>query len=154
MKIKRTKYDIIVNCLSLLCLIGTFIFLIVSWELIPNKIPGHYNVVGEIDKITNKNSLIILLAVGWGMFILISTVEKFPQTWNTGVQVTEKNKEKVYRILKNMLGTIKLLISAVFSYLTIVSTTVENLPITFLPIFLVLIFGSITYFIIQLIKAK
>lgn len=154
MKIKRTKYDIIVNCLSLLCLIGTFIFLIVLWELIPNKIPGHYNVVGEIDKITNKNSLIILLAVGWGMFILISTVEKFPQTWNTGVQVTEKNKEKVYRILKNMLGTIKLLISAVFSYLTIVSTTVENLPITFLPIFLVLIFGSITYFIIQLIKAK
>ena len=154
MKIKKNKYDNIVNFFSLAFLIGTAIFLMISWSAIPNEIPGHYNIVGEIDKITNKNYLIVLFAVGWGMFILISTVEKFPQIWNTGVQVTEKNKEKVYRILKNMLGTIKLLISVVFSYLTVHSTLAENLPIIFSPVFLILIFGSIIYFIIKLNKEK
>lgn len=107
-----------------------------------------------VDKITDKNSLIVLLVVGWIMFIGLSIVEKFPQIWNTGIQVTEKNKEKVYRILKNMIGTMKLLIALAFSYLTLHSTTVENLSPLFLPVFLILIFGSIILFLFQLMKEK
>ncbi|NFS28790.1 DUF1648 domain-containing protein [Clostridium botulinum] len=154
MKIKKNKYDIIINFLSLLCLFGTAIYLIISWSTIPSKIPGHYNTTGVVDKITDKNSLIMLLVVGWIMFIGLSIVEKFPQIWNTGIQVTEKNKEKVYRILKNMIGTMKLLIALAFSYLTLHSTTVENLSPLFLPVFLILIFGSIILFLFQLIKEK
>lgn len=154
MKIKKNKYDIIINFLSLLCLIGTVIFLSISWKTIPDEIPGHYNAAGEVDKITDKNSLIVLLIVGWIMFIGLSVVEKFPQIWNTGIQVTEQNKEKVYRILKTMIGTIKLLVALVFSYLTLHSTTGQNLSPLFLPVFLILMFGSITFFIFQLVKDK
>lgn len=154
MKIKKNKYDIIVNLLSFLCLIGVVIFLIISWETIPTKIPGHYNAAGEIDKITDKSSLIMLLVVGWIMFIGLSVVEKFPQIWNTGIEVTEQNKEKVYRILKNMIGTVKLLIALVFSYLTLHSITGETLSPLFLPVFLILMFGSIGIFIFQLVKEK
>ncbi|MBV7276890.1 DUF1648 domain-containing protein [Clostridium thailandense] len=154
MKIKRSKYDTIINFLSLLCLIGTASILIISWKTIPNEIPGHYNAVGNIDKITNKNSLIVLFAVGWIMFIGVSFIERFPQIWNTGIQVTEQNKERVYRILKNMIGTVKLLVVLVFSYLTLHSITGKNLSPLFLPIFLVLMFGSITVFIFQLLKDK
>lgn len=154
MKIKKNKYDIIINFLSLLCLVGTVIFLIISWQTIPDEIPGHYNAAGEVDKITDKNSLIVLLVVGWIMFIGLSVVEKFPQIWNTGIQVTEQNKEKVYRILKNMIGTTKLLVVLVFSYLALQSTTGENLSPLFLPVFLILMFGSIGVFIFQLVKNK
>ena len=143
MKIKKNKYDIITNFLSLLCLVGTVIFLIISWKTISSEI-----------KITDKNSLIVLLVVGWIMFIGLSVVEKFPQIWNTGIQVTEQNKEKVYRILKNMIGTIKLLVALVFSYLTLQSATGENLSPLFLPVFLILMFGSIAFFIFQLLKNK
>ncbi|GKX66422.1 DUF1648 domain-containing protein [Inconstantimicrobium mannanitabidum] len=153
-KIKRSRYDIVINFLSLLSLVGTIIFLIISWNTIPDQIPQHYNAVGEIDKITTKSSLIVLLAVGWILFIGLCIIEKFPQICNTGIEVTEQNKEKVYRILKNMLGTIKLLIALVFSYLTLYSTNVKNLSHLFLPTFLVLVFGSITFFIIQLVKVK
>ncbi len=96
----------------------------------------------------------MLLVVGWIMFIGLSVVEKFPQIWNTGIQVTEQNKEKVYRILKNMIGTIKLLVALVFSYLTLQSATGENLSPLFLPVFLILMFGSIAFFIFQLLKNK
>ncbi|WP_328707003.1 DUF1648 domain-containing protein [Clostridium sp. HV4-5-A1G] len=112
------------------------------------------NAAGEVDKITDKNSLIALLAVGWIIFIGLSVVEKFSQIWNTGVQVTEQNKEKVYRILKTMIGTIKLLMVSVFSYLTLHSTTGEKLSSLFLPVVLILTFGSIMFFIFQLAKDK
>lgn len=154
MKIKKSKYDVIINFLSLLCLVGTVIFLIISWKTIPAKIPGHYNAAGGVDKISDKSSLIWLLAVGWILFIVISVVEKFPQMWNTGVEVTEKNKEKVYRILKNMIGTVKLIIALVFSYLTLHGAMGKNLSSLFLPVFLILIFGSIAFSIFQLVKYK
>ncbi|KRU27488.1 hypothetical protein VT91_25810 [Clostridium sporogenes] len=154
MKIKNNKYDIIINFLSLLCLVGTVIFLIISWKTIPAEIPGHYNAAGEVDKIIDKNSLIVLLVVGWIMFIGLSIVEKFPQIWNTGIQVTEQNKEKVYRILKTMIGTIKLLVTLVSSYLTLHSVTGENLSPLFSPVFLILMFGPIVFSIFQLVKNK
>ena len=154
MKIKKNKYDIIINFLSLLCLVGTVVFLIISWKTIPAEIPGHYNAAGEVDKVTDKSSLIVLLIVGWIIFIGLSVVEKFPQIWNTGVQVTEQNKEKIYRILKNMIGTIKLLVALMFSYLTLYSATGKSLPLLFTPVFLILMFGSIALFIFQLVKDK
>ena len=154
MKIKRNKYDIIINFLSLLCLVGTVVFLIISWKTIPDEIPGHYSAAGEGDKVTDKSSLIVLLIVGWIIFIGLSVVEKFPQIWNTGVQVTEQNKEKVYRILKTMIGTIKLLVALMISYLTLYSATGKSLPLLFTPDFLILMFGSIALFIFQLVKDK
>ncbi|OAA92601.1 DUF1648 domain-containing protein [Clostridium coskatii] len=154
MKIKKNKYDVIVNLLSLLCLAGTVVVLTILWKTIPAEIPGHHNAAGTIDKVTDKNSLIVLLLVGWIIFIGLSIVEKFPQIWNTGIQVTDQNKEKVYRILKNMIGTVKLLIASVFSYLTLQSTTGKNLSPLFLPVFLILLFGSIVFFIFQLVKEK
>ena len=96
----------------------------------------------------------MLLIVGWIIFIGLSVVEKFPQIWNTGVQVTEQNKEKIYRILKNMIGTIKLLVALMFSYLTLYSATGKSLPLLFTPVFLILMFGSIALFIFQLVKDK
>lgn len=152
MKIAKNKYDIFTTLLSLLCLIGAAVYLIISWDKIPAEIPGHYNAAGEVDKISNKNSLIINLALGWILFIGISVIEKFPQVWNTGIQITEQNKEKVYSILKNMIGTMKLLVALVFSYLTVQTTTGGNLPLLFLPVFLILMFGTIAFFIYKLVR--
>jgi uncharacterized membrane protein len=154
LKINKSKFDVIINILCLLCLVGTAVYLIIAWDKIPTSIPGHYNAAGEVDKMTNKSSSIILLIVGFIMFIGISIIEKFPQIWNTGVQVTEENRDKIYRILKSMSETMKLLVTLVFSYLSLQSTTGENLPPLFLPIYLSLMFGSITFFIIRLVKVK
>ncbi len=154
MNIIKSKYDILVEACCFLCLTGVLIYLVVAWQHIPNEIPGHYNAIGEIDRITSKGSLIALPIVAWIMYIGISIIERFPQIWNTGVRVTEENKEKVYRILKNMLGTVKLLLVVAFSYLTINSAMAKPLSVLFLPVFLSLIFGSLIFFIVKLVAAK
>lgn len=130
------------------------LYLTITWDNIPDEIPGHYNAIGQIDKVTGKSSLIALSAVAWLMYIGMSLPEKYPQIWNTGVTITEENKNRVYRILKDMLKTIKLIVVAVFTYLTINSAIAIPLSAWFLPVFLILTFGSLIFFIGKLVKQK
>ncbi|HIU77491.1 MAG TPA: DUF1648 domain-containing protein [Candidatus Pelethocola excrementipullorum] len=152
MEIKKSKYDVIINILSVLCILGTIAYLLYTWDKIPNKIPGHYNTFGEIDRITDKNSTIKLVALTLVIYAVISIIEKFPLSWNTGVQITPLNKEKVYRTLKTMLETAKFTTTLLFTFLTIYSTTCKNLPPLLLPFYLTLLLVPIIYFIFKIIK--
>ncbi|MFA0815064.1 MAG: DUF1648 domain-containing protein [Anaerofustis sp.] len=152
--LKKSRYDVVINLFCLLLLVGIVAILIVNWSNIPDKIPGHYNAVGEVDRWGNKEELLILPIIGWILYIGITVLEQFPQIWNTGVKVTEQNATRIYRILKNMVGTIKLLMVFVFVFLTVNSAFAKALPDWFLPTFLVLIFGSMIFFIVKLIRAR
>lgn len=154
MQIRRSKYDVVINLICLLLLSGVVAYLAINWSNIPDKIPGHYNAMGEVNRWGNKGELLILPIIGWIMYIGITVLEHFPQVWNTGVTITEDNKTRIYRILKSMIGTIKLLVVGVFMFLTVNSAMSKALPAWFLPVFLVLIFGSILFFLIKLTKAR
>lgn len=58
MKLQRTKYDVIVNLICILLLVGILIYLGLNWSSIPDKIPGHYNALGVVDRWGNKGELI------------------------------------------------------------------------------------------------
>lgn len=150
MKIRRNGYDIAANILCLLLLIGIPIYLFINWSNIPDRIPGHYNAMGEVDRMGSKNELLLLPIVNILMYAGFSVVECFPQIWNTGVRVTEANKERVYRTIKSLISTLKLIIVAVFSFLSINSSLSLPLSVWYLPVFLILIFGSILFFILRL----
>ena len=154
MKVKMNKYDIFVEIVCVTLLIGVSIYLYLNWNTIPDKIPGHYNAMGKIDRMGSKGELLILPIIGWLIYLFLTVIEKFPQIWNTGVTVTEENKERVYRITKNLLNTVKLIMVAVFVYLTINSSQAISLTVWFLPVFLILLFGLMIFFIIKLVRAK
>jgi hypothetical protein len=124
----------------------SLIYLFLNWNSIPEKIPGHYNAMGKIDRMGSKKELLVLPIISWLMYLGMTALERFPQIWNTGVTVTEENKERVYRVLKNMLSTMKLIVVAVFVYLTINSSQAISLSVWFLPVFITLMFGSIYIF--------
>ncbi len=154
MKLKKSKYDILVEIVCLILLIGVLIYLVLNWNSIPERIPGHYNAMGEIDRMGSKKELLVLPIISWLMYLGMTVLERFPQIWNTGVTVTAENKERVYRVLKNMLSTMKLIMVAVFVYLTINSSQAISLSVWFLPVFITLMFGSIIFFIIKLVRVK
>jgi len=155
MKVERSAYDTISDIVSLGCIIGVILYLILTWDKIPNEIPGHYNGAGEIDKITSKSSLIVLQVVTIIMYLFLSIIEKFPQMWNVGgVKITEQNEGLIYRTSKNLLVSVKMIIVVAFSYLTINSSKGTNLPVAFTPIFLIIIFGTVIYFTIKILRVK
>jgi uncharacterized membrane protein len=153
-RIKNTKYDIFINGMSIILLCGMFLFLILNWNSFPGKLPAHYNFAGEIDRWGNKSELWICPILAVILFVVLTALEFFPQLWNTGVQITDKNQERVYRILKNMLVTLKGVTVGVFSFITVSSALARPMPVWFLPVFLLLLFGSLAVNLLRLANAK
>lgn len=145
-RLVKSKYDIITEVMCLLMLVGQAVYLCVMWGRIPDKIPSHFNAVGEIDAWGNKIEIIIMSILALVVYVTITLVSMFPRIWNTGVEVTEENRVGVYQALKNMLNTVKLIIIADFSYIFINMVLGEPLNAWFTPIFLISLFGTIIFF--------
>ena len=154
MRRSRTIPDRILEVISLLVMIGTTFYLIVGWNSFPDRIPAHYNAAGEIDRWGGKGELIFLLVMMWILYIGITLIQRFPQIWNTGVQVTQENRERVYRILMYMLETLKLLMVAGLSFLTVYGITGKNLPSWFLPVFIGLVFADLIFWLVCLARRQ
>lgn len=150
----KSKYSQAASLICIVLMLSLIAYLVVFWNRFPNSIPAHYNASGAVDRWGGKGELLILPAICAVLFTILTVVEHFPNSWNTGVTVTEENRERVYQIIKNLLGTVKLTFVAVFTYLTVTSSLAMVLPIWFLPVMLLIIFCPILYFIIKLNKAK
>lgn len=142
----------IINIICLLMLIGTVVWLIVTWDNIPDEIAMHYNVAGEVDSMGSKKDIIFLPIMSWIMYGVMVLVEHIPGAWNTGVKVTPENSARVYGIIKRMLVILKLVLVGTFTLLTVVSAKGLDMPIWFLPVELVLIFGTIIWHLISLYR--
>ena len=154
MKIENTKADRILDIIGWILLIGTLAYLILGWSSFPDQIPMHYNGAGEIDRWGGKGEIIVIEAVMWILYFGIGLVEKYPQIWNTGVEVTPQNREKVYRILKYMLKTLKTLTALIFAYLIVNSLQGTPLPGWFTPVTLILVFGDMAFWMVLLYRIR
>ncbi len=154
MKIENTKADRILDIIGWILLIGTLAYLILGWSSFPDQIPMHYNGAGEIDRWGGKGEIIVIEVVMWILYLGIGLVEKYPQIWNTGVEVTPQNREKVYRILKHMLKTLKTLTALIFAYLIVNSLQGTPLPGWFTPVTLILVFGDMAFWMVLLYRIR
>ena len=116
--------SLIITCI--VCLLPILLGLVL-WNKLPDKIPAHYDWAGNVDRWSSKGELLFLPIMTWIMYGYISVVELFPKAWNTGVKVTEENQARVYRVLKYMIKSLKLIVVLDFSYMTINSILGKSL---------------------------
>ena len=154
MKTPTSGYDRLADAVCLLCLVGTGLFLAAGWQAIPGQIPGHYNAAGEVDRMTGKGSLIFLLVLAWMLFLGLSLLERFPQVWNAGMTAAKEKEAGVYRVLKTMLKTVKLLLVLLFCALIVMSSRGLALPPTLLPAFLLLLIGNFAAAGVRLFRTR
>lgn len=152
--IPTTHYHKIANTVMVFCLAGTFLCLFFFWPEIPQLIPAHYNFAGVIDRWDDKRSLWLLPVIALIMYAGMTILEHFPQAWNTGITVTEENRAAVYRTLKDLLITTKLMVVLIFTSLTANAAMAKPLPSWWTPIVLVLVFGTTLFYIVRLYKKK
>ena len=140
--------------MGFLLLAAVTIYTIVSYGNIESDVPTHFNVLGEADAFGNKSSLIMLLIMGWVLFVGLAVIGSVPAVWNTGVEVTEKNREKVYSILRTMLCVLTFAIAAFFSYTVFFAVKGMSLPTVATPAFLIVVFGTIIISIVRLVRNR
>ena len=118
---------LIMNIIGVLALLGSTLFVIIMWSQIPDQIPTHYNFAGEADDYGGKGSLIFMMVLAWFVFILITVLMRFPNTWNMPVKVTEENRSRLYAITRAMLEVLKIFTTILFAVMF--TTTAAGVPL-------------------------
>ena len=152
MKLKYTKFQIVLETIGLLLIVGMIVFVYTQWNQIPQQVPMHYNAIGEIDSWGSKYEILFLPAFGLLLYAFITAVSFFPQIWNVPVQITDENKEAAYRNTKDLIIFIKIeIITLLFLFLYYI-TIAQPLPIAVVPVFLIILFGTIIFFYVRIIR--
>lgn len=146
--IPKTKSEMIFDIIGIVFFSASILFLIVKWSVIPDQVPGHFNGAGEVDRWGSKYELILLPIIGMFLFIFLSLLEKAPHMHNYPKRLNEQNVEQFYLQSRQMLNIVKNLCLVIFAFLIVQIVRVahgeiESLGFWFLPVFVVIMFGSI-----------
>ena len=137
------KRHLLMELFILAALVYFFIFFFIRWPLIEGTIPTHFNFSGQPDAWGDKSSLLVVLIISLVIYLLITAVELFPRLWNFPVALTDNNRQTLVAMSLDLLIMIKLLVVLVFALIAYWSITIQQMPVWFLPLFLVLLFGVI-----------
>lgn len=150
---KKKPLDRAMNVLSLLLLAGVTVWLCLIWGEIPSQVPLHYNAAGQIDRWGGKGTLIALAAIAWVMYGLLTLAERFPGAWNTGVKITEENRERVYALLGHLLSTLKGILCAMFVWILAAPPSAGLCRYVF-PVVLGAVFGDLADWFVRVFRAR
>ena len=106
-----------------------------------------------------KGSLQILPFVVLGLYVLLTVVGRFPHTFNYLIEITEHNARYQYQNARTMMSWLKVDLTIVFGYIQWKTVQVAlgratGLGAGFVLIFLVVLFGTIGYYIYRMVKRK
>lgn len=141
--------------LLVLTVIGLFILFglpLLQYDSLPDKIPAHYDATGKIDRYGDKNEIWALPLIGFLLTGFLFGVSRFPHIFNYPVKITNENAALQYKKATRLLKVLGVVI--VFALSFIVHITIQNakgpaqgMPIYFLPLLLLAIFGTIGYYL-------
>ncbi|BDH62022.1 hypothetical protein MTP04_21520 [Lysinibacillus sp. PLM2] len=158
-KIPKTRMEKILDLIGGTFFLLSLVFILYSWVDIPDRIPGHFNALGEVDRWGSKYEIIILPIMGMFLFFLLSLFEKAPHMHNYPKRLNENNVEQFYINSRQTLNIVKNICLIIFATLIVQIVRVskgdiQSLGIWFLPIFIGLLFLVIIISLVQRSKIK
>jgi len=139
--IKLSKFDYFFEIIGFLGILILFAFPIYFFKDLPDQIPKHYNVLGEVDSYASRGSIWVLPIIGLILYIGLSILNKFPFVFNYPVKVTDDNAERLYTIGTKTIRLLKIVIILSFAFLNyktiaIALNQTSDIGSLYLPIFL------------------
>ena len=125
-KVLLTRFDIILEFLGYLFLIGFWIYLIIVYSEIPEIIPTHFDFTGNPDAYGSKSMIWSLPIIGTLLFALLTILNKYPHTFKYPVEITPENATNKYSRATRLLRIMKLLIAIMFSAIALESIFVAK----------------------------
>jgi uncharacterized membrane protein len=158
-KIVITIGDKIIESIAWLLLCTMWVYIIIVYENLPDTIPIHYNALGSPDNFGKKWMILSLPIVSTVLFIGLTFLNYFPETFNYPIKINEDNALVQYTYATRLIRYLKLVIVFIFG-LTLFQTTRyplnqnDGLGIWFLPMVLGLIFIPLIFYVLKSVKSK
>lgn len=158
-KIPLSPGDWIIEGITLFIVLGITVYTLMHYAEMRDSIPTHYGVDGKADTFGNKSTLWILVGVHLGIYILLTAISKIPHHFNYLITITEDNAHRQYTFALKMIRALKLMVVLVFGYILFRTIAVANgesmsLGTWFLPVFFIMIFAPLLFYIFLSKKNK
>ncbi len=153
----RVRRSPLVWSVDLLCcalLAGITVLVACRYGALPDRIPTHYNAVGEIDGYGPKSMIWAVVAIAWTLVGVMSVVELFPRVWNVPVKVTKENQCRMLALTWHFLSTTKLIALGIFVYLTLMAVRGGHLSACFIPVVMSALVANTLYWTVSLIRNR
>ena len=82
------------------------------------EVPLHFNAQGEVDRWGDASTALLLPAITLMLYGLLTWLQRHPRWCNYPVEITDANRESVYRQMSHIVGRIKTLVMCLFLYIT------------------------------------
>lgn len=106
--------DRFLEAASWIIMTALWIFMIAEMKKLPEIIPSHFTVNGEIDDYSDKATLWLLPSIGTVLFLGLTWLNRFPQIFNYPVKITAENAVKQYKMATRLIRILKLTLLIVF----------------------------------------
>lgn len=155
-EIPKSLFERLFDVVAFVFLVISIIHLIGQYGGLTDRVPAHFNGAGEVDRYGNKIELIILPIIASALWIGMTVLEKYPHTFNY-LNLTKDNAEAQYKNGRLMMNVLKNEAVLLFSYLSFQSIQIshgvaEDIGAFFMPVFLIVIFGSVTFFFVRMLR--
>lgn len=118
LKLPKTTGERIWNIIGGVIFLGSIVYIIVIWKSLPDRVPMHFNVAGEVDRIASKYEMIILPIIGIGLWIFLDVLERKPHLHNYPARLNESNAAAFYLLSRKMMNVIKNLCLILFAFIS------------------------------------
>lgn len=151
--LEKSALERMADGIAMLSVIASMGYLVVKWSIIPDTVATHFNFRGEPDGWGNKWLIVIPLIIGVVIWIGMHFLEKIPQSYNY-LWLTEENVHRQYKNAQLLVNSMKNIILVFFSFMTFESVRVSLgekslLGAWELPVFLIVLFGTMFYFVFR-----
>lgn len=158
LQIPKTTVEKGLDLLSAFLLGMIFFQVIYFWNKLPNQIPIHMNVFGEVDGWGGKGTLLVLPIIAVLIFLPLFFLSRYPHVFNYPVQITAENAPKLYLEARRMLVLINFETILFFAITDLeiirIALGKEGFGSWPLPLYMIALFGTMGIAIYRMIRFR
>ncbi|WP_164880419.1 DUF1648 domain-containing protein [Clostridium manihotivorum] len=157
LKIPHSNLERVLEILAIASIIIQIAMLTAYWSRIPQRIVTHIGIDGRPDRWGGRGELLVLPIISVVLYVLFTTLSKFPHIFNYIVDINEENAKYQYSNARTLMTAIKsemLMFFTVFQYNSLMDALNRKSYFgqSALPIFIITIFATLIYFIRKSLK--
>lgn len=115
--VEKSGIDYLMEILGILIIIAMFIYNIINYSNLPERIPSHFDVEGNVDSYGDKATIWILPVISLLLFISLYLINKYPHLFNYPVEITVNNAKEQYLKATRLIRYLNTLIAFIFAFI-------------------------------------
>ncbi len=115
-KIEPSQTDRFIEAGSILLVIATWVIAVLNFSHLPEIIPSHAGISGEIDGYSSRISVFFIPVLTTITFVTLMILGRYPHVYNYPLEVTEETAPRVYAFSMRMVKTLNFIVALMFFF--------------------------------------